>query len=163
MNGIRRISILVIAVVVAAACSAVSSGATGHARATQSPVAFLERVVASLVANDYGTAWQGLHPLHQAVADEAEYVACEQLSPVPGRLDSVTPIAMRRKAVAVAGLVRRVRGVVVTFRLHLSDTASGATSSFTVKAATVRVGGRWAWMLPRERYELYKADACGSL
>jgi hypothetical protein len=37
------------------------------------------------------------------------------------------------------------------------------TTTFTLNAATVRAGDRWAWMLPRSRYELYKADGCGEL
>lgn len=158
MNRIWLFTALLAALVAAGAWSA-----TGSAAPPQGPVAFLDRVVTALVANDYRTAWEGLHPLHQAVADQAEYAACEALSPIPGRLESLAPIRTRRKLVAVAGLKERARGVVVTFRLRLADPLSGTTTAFTLTAATVRAGDRWAWMLPRARYELYKADACGEL
>ena len=154
----KRITALALGALILAACLA--SAAAAGTGTQQRPVAFLETVVTALVANDYDTAWQSLHPRHQAVADEAEYVSCEQLSPIPGRLESLTPIRSRHKAVAVAGLARRVRGVVVTFRLRLADPASGMTTALTLTAATVRVGDRWAWMLPRARYDVYERDAC---
>jgi hypothetical protein len=158
MNRIWLFSALLAALLAAGAWST-----NGSAAPSEGPVAFLDRVVTALVANDYGTAWQSLHPLHQEVAGEAEYAACEALSPIPGRLESLAAIRTRRKLVAIAGLAQRVRGVVVTFRLRLSDPMSGMTTAFTLNAATVRAGDRWAWMLPRSRYELYKAGACGEL
>ena len=180
MNRIWLFTALLAALVAAGAWSA-----TGSAAPPQGPVAFLDRVVTALVANDYRTAWEGLHPLHQAVADQAEYAACEALSPIPGRLESLAPHRTRPNLVGVCGrkerapgggvtlvspgfsptdgLKERARGVVVTFRLRLADPLSGTTTAFTLTAATVRAGDRWAWMLPRARYELYKADACGEL
>jgi hypothetical protein len=126
----------------------------------ESAVVFLEGVIAAIAANDYAQAWQSLHPLHQAAAPEQEYVACEELSPIPGTLESLTPVRVRHKLVTVAGLPRAVRGVAVTFRLRFEDQALGASTAVTVTAATARVGARWVWMLPRARYELYRDDGC---
>ena len=135
----------------------------GAEASQQRAVPFLKGVLSALVANDYATAWQSLHPLHQAVAPEAEYVGCEALTPVPGRLGSLVAVRSQQKAIAIAGLEQRARGVVVTFRVRLVDPVAGGSAAFMLKAAAVRVADRWAWMLPRARYELYADDACGSL
>jgi hypothetical protein len=143
--------------------SPASARAGGHAAPliTQRPVVFLEQVITELAANDYARAWLSLHPAHQAVAPEAEYVACEQLSPITGVLESIVPLRTRHKAVVVAGLPQAVQGVVVTFRLRFRDGELNASAPMTLTAAAVPVGRRWAWMLPRARYELYRDDACG--
>jgi hypothetical protein len=137
--------------------------APASAAEQQRPVPFLKGVVSEIVGNDYETAWLSLHPAHQAVASEDEYMACEALSPVAGRLKSLVAVRTRRRLIAVAGSEQPVRGVVVTFRLHLVDPSSGASVAFTLNAATVQVAQRWVWMLPSARYELYKSGACSAL
>jgi hypothetical protein len=121
---------------------------------------FLEGVITAIAANDYAQAWQGLHPIHQAVAPEEEYVGCEELSPIPGTLESLVPVRVRHRPVKVAGLPKRVRGVAVTFRLRFENKALGASAGVTLTAAAVKVAGRWTWLLPSARYELYRDDAC---
>ena len=155
MKRVSSLSVLIFVLVLASAHGADAS--------QQRAVPFLKGVVSALVANDYATAWQSLHPVHQAVAPETEYVGCEALTPVPGRLGSLVAIRSQRKTIAIAGLEPRAQGVVVTFRLRLVDPVGGGSAAFTLKAAAVRVADRWAWMLPRARYELYANDACGSL
>ena len=150
----RILFLIIVSLVLAAPASAAEQ---------QRPVPFLKGVVSELVANDYATAWATLHPAHQAVAAEDQYVACESQSPVAGRLRSLAAIRTQRKLIAVAGIEQPVRGVVVTFRLRLVDPSSGASVAFTLNAATVRVAERWVWMLPRARYELYKSGACSAL
>jgi hypothetical protein len=124
-------------------------------------VIFLESVITAIAANDYAQAWQSLHPIHQAVAPEEEYVACEDLSPIPGMLKSLVPVHVRHRPVSVAGLPKKVRGVAVTFRLRFENSALGARAGVTLTAAAVKVAGQWAWLLPSARYELYRDDVCG--
>jgi hypothetical protein len=123
-------------------------------------VVFLENVITAIAANDYAKAWQSLHPIHQAAAPEEEYVVCEELSPIPGTLESLVPVHVGRRPVTVAGLPKKVRGVAVTFRLRFENRALGAHADVTLTAAAVKVAGRWAWLLPSARYELYRDDAC---
>jgi hypothetical protein len=126
----------------------------------QGAVVFLESVITAIAANDYAKAWQTLHPIHQAAAPEEEYVACEELSPIPGTLESLVPVHVQRRPVTVAGLPKKVRGVAVTFRLRFENRAIGASADVKLTAATVKVAGRWTWLLPAARYELYRDDAC---
>ena len=161
-----RIQFAQVAVVLAAVVIAPGALA-GPARAEQAStpprqgaVVFLEGVITAIAANDYAKAWQTLHPIHQAAAPEEEYVACEELSPIPGTLESLVPVHVQRRPVAVAGLPKKVRGVAVTFRLRFVDRALGASADVKLTAATVKVGGRWTWLLPSARYELYRDDAC---
>ena len=151
----------VAAVATAAFSPAASGSQSAWLRPQQSPVTFLKVVIGKLAANDYARAWTSLHPSHQQVAPEAEYVACERLSPVPGRLVSLVPLRVQRKQISVAGLEGTVSGTVVTFRMRLADRALGAAVTLKLSAAAVPVDGSWTWMLPRARYELYRDDACG--
>jgi hypothetical protein len=122
---------------------ALFTAAPASAAEQQRPVPFLKGVVSALLANDYATAWQSLHPAHQAVAPEDKYVACEMLSPIAGRLKSLVAIRARRKVVGIAGVEQKAAAIVVTFRVRLVDPASGGSAAFTLDAATVQVAQRW--------------------
>lgn len=158
-----RFALLTVAVLALGAFGAPAAGAhRATPRLKPSPVVFLERVITAIAANDYALAWQSLHAAHRAVAPEAEYVACEELSPIPGTLESLVPVRVLRKPVTVAGLPHAVQGVLVTFRLRLGDRELSAYATVTLNATAVPVGKRWAWMLPLARYEMYRDDACGA-
>ena len=77
-----------------------------------------------------------------------------------GTLESLVPVQTRRRPVTVAGLPKKVQGVAVKFRLRFEDRALGGSADVTLTAATVKVAGRWTWLLPTARYELYRDDAC---
>lgn len=165
MNRRSLVGCVALGLAVAIGCGLMSPASAGAGpdgpRITQSPVVFLEQVITAIAANDYARAWLSLHPAHQAVAPEPEYVACEQLSPITVVLESIVPLRTRHKAVVVAGLPLPVQGVVVTFRLRLRDGELNASAPVTLTAAAVPVDRHWTWMLPRTRYELYRDDACG--
>jgi hypothetical protein len=157
-----RLAVILTTVVLAAGMLAGPATAEqASAPPREAAVVFLENVITAIAANDYAQAWQSLHPIHQAVAPEADYVACEELSPIPGTLESLVPVRVRHRPVTVAGLSKKVRGVAVTFRLRFENSALGASAGVTLTAAAVKVAGRWAWLLPAPRYELYRDDACG--
>jgi hypothetical protein len=113
-----------------------------------SPVRFLSHVVRLLVANRYADAWYSLDPADQELAPEPVYVACESLTPIPGRL-----VALRALRVGHDRI-----GVAVRFRLRIAD--MGAATTVDLTAHAVVAGRRWAWILPPARRALYR-DGCG--
>jgi hypothetical protein len=124
------------------------------------PGRFLTSVVADIARNDYEHAWLGLYPGHQRVAPLDEYVACELKSPIPGRLEAAVIVRSVRTSFPVAGQRRPLRGAAVTFRIRISDSALAGSVDVRATFHAVPVAGRWRWILPAERYELYRADGC---
>jgi hypothetical protein len=88
---------------VATVVAAGSSASFGSRAGLGDPVAFLKRVVREIAANQYGSAWESLDPVQQALVPMTEYVRCESLSPIPGRLTSIQVIALRDQLIRVAG------------------------------------------------------------
>ena len=113
-----------------------------------SPVRFLSHVVRLLVANRYADAWQSLDPADRQLAPEPVYVACESLTPIPGRLASLRALHVGHDRV----------GVAVRFRLRIAE--AGFTTTVVLTAHAVVAGRRWAWILPPARRALYR-DGCG--
>jgi hypothetical protein len=121
---------------------------------------FLAEVVRQVVANDYAAAWQSLYSAHQAVAPLEEYVACELKSPIPVQLDRLAVVRARWARLHVAGQPSRMRGVRVTFSLWITDPSLGSVVELRLTFGALWIGGRWAWMLPPSRYQLYLTNSC---
>ena len=122
---------------------------------------FARQVVGLIARNRYEQAWRSLHPSHQAAAGFAEYVSCEQRSPIPGRLVSVTagrPVS----EVTVLTPGRTVLSRAVRIRIVLLDVATQETTVVPVKMHAVPIGGGWRWILPQARLADYADDRCGA-
>ena len=126
-----------------------------------SPVAFLEQLVAQVVDNDYGQAWRTLHPAHQQVAPLREYIRCEERSPIPGRLAAIDIVGVRDEHLRIAGAAP-VDSKAVSLRITISNLATGQREAVATTFHAVPVEGRWRWVLPQQRYALYRANACGA-
>jgi hypothetical protein len=123
--------------------------ASGSSKPHGSPVRFLSHAVRLLAANRYADAWKSLDPADQKLAPEPVYVACESLTPIPGRLVSLRVTRVGHDRI----------GVVVRFRLRLA--APGLPEeAVALTAHAVVAGHRWAWILPPARRALYRAG-CG--
>lgn len=161
---VRRIFLpgALVAAAVAAATMAVAGHGSGRAagRPLGDPGAFVKKLVVQIVRDDYAHAWQTLHPAHQRVASKWEYVDCELGSPIPGQLVSVKIVRVFDERVFVPGLSRVVESKAVTFRLTIKAPALGATSRATHTGHAVPVDGRWRWILPPDRFEVYRSNLC---
>jgi hypothetical protein len=153
----RRLPLLVSALLLVVAPSAVAAPRAPSG----DPALFLRGVVAQLVRNDYASAWRTLHPEHQRVAPLEEYVACESLSPVPGQLESIRVLRVRTARLQVTADTPPVLSKAVTLRLTLLEPSLGERVVLTHTVHAVAVDGRWSWVLPPQRYELYRSDGCG--
>lgn len=124
------------------------------------PRRFLENVVADIAHNDYAHAWLSLYPPHQRVAPLDEYVACELKSPIPGHLDAVVALRSIRTSFPVAGQARPLHGAAITFRIRISESALAASVELRATFHAVPFGGRWKWILPANRYDIYRNHNC---
>jgi len=122
---------------------------------------FARSVVGLIARNRYEQAWRSLHPSHQAAAGLEEYVSCEQRSPIPGRLVSLTagrPVS----EVTVLTPGRAVLSKAVRVRIALLDLATQETTVVSVKMHAVPAGTSWTWILPQARLADYADDRCGA-
>ncbi len=154
---------------IAAAALAVGVGlavwATGRDGAaakqpTDDPVVFLRSVVSSIAANDYGAAWEHLHPAQQRVATRGAYVRCEQLTPIPGHLDWIRLVGMKDERIIVPGDRGVVDSKAITLRLKLSEPVLKDSVIVTKTVHAVAVDGRWRWILTPQRFGIYRSKSC---
>lgn len=142
-------------------CAGTSTAAKGASpRHLGDPSRFLTSVVTDIAANDYAHAWLSLYPLHQRAAPLDEYVACELNSPIPGQLDDIVVLRSVRTSVPVPGVARRVRGAAVTFRIRISQPLLAASVDVRATFHAVPFRGRWRWILPAARYQMYRDNDC---
>jgi hypothetical protein len=156
---------------VAAACAAATIGVGGGFEArgqnvsaqrptAGDPVAFVERVVGAVVDDDYRRAWRTLHPAHQLVAPLDDYVSCEWREPIPGRLQSIAVLGVADARRSILGVGTHVPSKAVRLRITIRDMATGERVVVTNTFHAVPVDGRWRWVLPNDRYTLYRSGGC---
>jgi hypothetical protein len=121
---------------------------------------FAKRIVRLIGANRYAAAWASLYPLHQKAAPLDRYVACEDLTPIPGHIMALRTIRTWRASVDVAGVGNPVPGTKVALRIVIADTSIPASSIVIKTVSVVRTGKRFAWILPPDRYAAYLAGTC---
>jgi hypothetical protein len=144
-------------IVAGGAIAASALALRSRARPGEPPSVFAVHVVELIAANRYDEAWLDLHPVHQRVAPRYEYVGCESQSPIPGHLASVRVVRTFDDPAAM-GRGRMVPSTAVVVRITLAQESQRVVVTDTVHA--VRVGHRWAWVLPAWRLEDYRAGVC---
>ncbi len=135
-------------------------GDSAVAQPADDPVAFLRGVVTKIAANDYEAAWLTLHPAQQRVATRQAYVHCEQLSPIPGHLDSIRLVRSVTERISVAGGDRAVDSKAATFRVKITEPALKDEVVVPMTVHAVAVDGHWRWILSPKRFELYRSKSC---
>lgn len=151
---------LVALIILTASFAAVTADAYGQTRRGDATM-FLDHVVRLLAANDYEAAYPLLHPQQRRLVSAGEYVACEQASPIPGRLTSLRVLRSARERIHVAGTSGgRVPSTAVTFELRLTGSLPGETATIDLTAHAVSVAGRWTWILSARRLALHRSGTC---
>ena len=152
------------AVAAGAAFATVSVTAMAQSDGTMGdPVGFLKGVVRQIAANDYARAWQSLAPAQQRLVPQPEYVRCESASPIPGRLAWIQVVRAFKEPVTVAGTgAEPVVATAVTFRLKISEPVLHEAVVVTHTVHAVPAEGRWAWILPPDRFQLHRSGSCGA-
>jgi hypothetical protein len=160
-----RLALLAGAIVVAAGAGigvwlATGDSSSSSARPPDDPIVFLRGVVRQIAANDYDAVWAKLHPAQQRFATRRAYVQCEQLSPIPGHLDSVELVGSAEERINVAGDSGTVDSEAATFKVTISEPVLKERVSVRMKVHAVAVEGRWRWILSAKRFAPYRANTC---
>jgi hypothetical protein len=129
-------------------------GGGSSAAPKDDPKQVARNVLDLIVNNHYTEAWDGLHPVDQAVAPRTEYVGCESRSPVIAKPLSVKVVRVTKESVGL-GDGKFLDSTAVDLRLGF---AGGFHLVHTVHL--VASDGQWRWILPSWRYRDYKADRC---
>ena len=154
-----RFSICLVVAVLALGPSATASANDGKGHLAEAS-AFASRIVRLIGQNRYAEAWTSLHPLHQEAAPLDRYVACENLTPIPGQITSVRALRTWDASVRVAGITDPVQGTKVTLRIVIKNAAIPAKVAVVKTVGLVQVDQHWVWLLPEARYAAYLAGTC---
>ena len=139
--------------------SGVAAGGQKAGSAEHGAEVFALRVVRLIAENRYGQAWISLHPSHQRSAGYGDYVMCENLSPIPGRVLSVTAGRPAEKNVALPS-GRLVASEAVPVEIVILDQATRESTFVATTVHAVPYGGGWRWILPDARLDAYAAGEC---
>jgi hypothetical protein len=115
---------------------------------------FLQRITADHLSGDFSDSWEDLHPAHQELISQIQFVYCGEREPeleedTTVRIISVRPVTRQlpripeRDAQAVRIQIRDKDGVVDTYTAH-----------------AVRVGDRWRWVLSQPFVRAVEAGQC---
>jgi hypothetical protein len=115
---------------------------------------FATHVVRQIVHNQYSHVWEDMHPVDQKVAPFAEYISCENRSPVIAAPRTMKVVRVDDESVGL-GNGKFVDSKAVRVRLGF---AGGFKVTHTVHV--VARDGKWKWILPPWRFRDYKADRC---
>lgn len=131
----------------------------GTGRPSGDPGRFMAGVVKLIGENRYGRAWQTLHPAHQRVAPRAAYVSCENLTAIPGHVQSVKVVRVFDEQFQLTNVLR-VPSKAVDVKITFTDSISPEPFVVLHTVHAVAVGARWTWVLPPKRFEAYRAGRC---
>ena len=146
----RATALLLVAVAVLAGCGSTT------ATPKDDPAKFAVKVLNQLVRNQYASAWRDLHPADQRVAPLAEYVGCENRTPILARPLTIKVLMVNDESVGL-GNGRFVDSKAVGVRLGFEGNLK-----LTHTVHVVALNGHWRWILPSWRFRDYKADRCPS-
>ena len=115
---------------------------------------FLQRITAQHLSGEFSDSWEDLHPAHQRLISQIQFVYCGEREPelaedTTVRVLSVKPVRKQlpkipqRRAQAVRIELRDDRGVVDAYTSH-----------------AVRVEGKWSWVLSPRFVSAVESGKC---
>jgi hypothetical protein len=145
---VRRVALLI--ALVLAGCGGDDETPTAELDAGE----FLQRITADHLSGEFSDTWEDLHPAHQQLISQIQFVYCGEREPeleedANVRILSVKPVRKelpripQRRAQAVRIEIRAKQGVVDSYTAH-----------------AVRVGGVWRWVLSRPFVRAVEAGDC---
>jgi hypothetical protein len=145
---VRRAALLI--ALVLAGCGGDDETSNGDLGAGE----FLQRITADHLSGEFSETWEDLHPAHQELISQIQFVYCGEREPeleedATVRILSVRPV--RRTIPHVPQ--RRAQAV----RIEIRD-KQGVVDSYTAHA--VRVGDRWRWVLSGPFIKAVEAGNC---
>jgi hypothetical protein len=147
MPPVRRLALLLI--LVAAGCGGDEAPA-GDIDGGE----FLQRITADHLSGDYDQTWEELHPAHQKLISQIQFVYCGEREPELAEDTTVRVLSVRPVMKQLPRIPQRQMQLV---RIQLRD-KDGAVDTYTAHA--VRVGGEWRWVLSAPFVRAVEAGNC---
>jgi hypothetical protein len=102
---------------------------------------FLQRITADHLSGDFSDTWEDLHPAHQELISQIQFVYCGEREP---ELEEDTTVRILSVQPASKEIPRVPERQAQAVRIELRD-EQGVVDSYTAHA--VRVDGTWRWVL----------------
>jgi hypothetical protein len=147
MPSLRR-AVLLIALVLAG-CGG-NDERTGDVGAGE----FLQRITADHLRGDFSESWENLHPAHQKLISQIQFVYCGEREPA---LEEDTTVRILSVKPVMEDLPRIPQHRVQAVRIQLRDD-EGIVDTYTAHA--VRVGGVWRWVLSDQFVAAVESGKC---
>lgn len=110
----------------------------------ESAGAFVTRILREELRGQWARQWKELHPGHQRLISEAQYVACSRALGTDIGNEVLTVRSVRSVRIRVPDVPQRTAEVVaITMRRR------GSADAVTYHIHAVKVNGRWAWILAK--------------
>ena len=138
----RRSFIAVLAAVLALLAAGCGGGAA--TAPSESPGAFITRILSEEINGQWSRQWTELHPGHQKLITRSQYVTCSRSigTKIATGKEIFKVLAIDDQAIHVRGVPERTSKL-VTINVHQKGTSPG----LTYRLHAVAVDGRWTWIL----------------
>ncbi len=140
----------------AVALAALASGCGGSTSSSDGAGSFMTRILQEEIAGRWAAQWTELHPGHQKLITEAQYVLCSEAmaTNVQTGRETFTVRSVRDQSIHVRGVPERTAKLVT---IQLREPGSG---SQTYHLHAVRDRGRWTWILGRSFLDALAQGRC---
>ena len=115
---------------------------------------FLQRITADHLSGDYNETWEELHPAHQKLISQIQFVYCGEREPELAEDTTVRVLSVKPVTKQLPHIPERQMQVV---RIQLRD-KEGVVDTYPAHA--VRVGGEWRWVLSTPFVRAVEAGNC---
>jgi len=127
----------------AAGCGGGATGANDTPTISGAGV-FMTRILREEISGQWSRQWSDLHPAHQALITQSQYVACSRRmgTNIATGHEVFRVLDVRDEAISVRGVPEHTSKL-VTINFH----EPGKSSGLTYHMHAVNAGGHWVWIL----------------
>ena len=115
---------------------------------------FLQRITVDHLSGDFSDSWEELHPAHQKLISQIQFVYCGEREPPLEEDATVRILSVKPVTKAIPRIPQRRAQAV---RIEIRD-KEGVVDSYTAHA--VRVGDDWRWVLSNAFVNAVEAGTC---
>ena len=148
MPSVRRLALLI--ALVLAGCGGGDDTPSGELDAGE----FLQRITAEHLSGEYSDSWEDLHPAHQQLISQIQFVYCGEREPP---LEEKTTVRVLSVKPVTKDLPQIPQHRAQAVRIQLRD-KGGVVDSYTAHA--VRVGDAWKWVLSNQFVQAVESGKC---
>ena len=149
MAAVRRTVLLLVALALAG-CGGGDEADSGDLSAGE----FLQRITAEHLRGEFSDSWEDLHPAHQKLISQIQFVYCGDREPELEHDSTVRVLSVKPVRKEIPEIPQRRMQAV---RIQIRD-KNGVVDEYTAHA--VRVGGEWRWVLSPAFVQAVQSGQC---